>query len=675
MRRCVVVLVFAAGCGGADIGDPSLATVSLSSSARSSSSSPVAHRVSQQLVAAYGRTCQLRFDGSVRCWGRDLSDWSVGPTTVTGVQATRIGFHETSPVLRDREGRTWVLPEETRPDRIAAFTERTDLGPVDQSCSFDACCWVDEGNVACTKTASARKREEEGSADPAIVHVAGVSNVERVASGKDHICALTREGEVWCWGSNNDGQLGVSTERGKDAPPTRVEKLGRAVDIRADYNTTCARTAEGEIFCWGSGTFGMLGSARDSNTPLRIDGLPPAIDFAMSSSHACIVGKDGSVHCWGEGGSGQLGDGRQQTSKVPVRVDGIDDAVLVVAESGYTCAARRDESVACWGERTSGQLGDGSPSEEHTPIPVEGITGATRICAQGKLYPERTCVIDANQALRCWGKQSKLAVAATDVVDCDAECFVTRDGRVDCGDGPVAGVTDVGSASAWSSKGCGLRADGSVVCWTGEEGKKPNIAMKQATAIKTGSDAACALKGAGELWCWGEVARYASSKTPVRATGFDDVSEISLDDEIGLGGGLLRNKSGAVHWWYWAMTNLDKDKLDLKTKPLAGVTSAVALAGGPEDGCAVLADGHVKCWGASFHGELGNGVASRKMTRTPVTVANLEDAIAVTIGNGFRCALRRGGTVSCWGLNEDGQLGKPFTKRQPTPVAVVTAKK
>jgi len=86
------------------------------------------------------------------------------------------------------------------------------------------------------------------------------------------------------------------------------------------------------------------------------------------------------------------------------------------------------------------------------------------------------------------------------------------------------------------------------------------------------------------------------------------------------------------------------------------VGAAVDVAVGGFHACAALQTGAVKCWGTNRNGQLGFGM---EMTQPmgAVDVSSLTDAIAVTAGNAHSCALRRSGQASCWGGNDQGQVG------------------
>ena len=101
---------------------------------------------------------------------------------------------------------------------------------------------------------------------------------------------------------------------------------------------------------------------------------------------------------------------------------------------------------------------------------------------------------------------------------------------------------------------------------------------------------------------------------------------------------------------------------------------AIAVTGGLEHSCAVLADGTARCWGWNDRGRLGNGVlvlGDSANSSVPVTVTGMSEATAITAGLGHSCVVAGGGAVQCWGSNSNGQLGDNYGGTTATPVSVV----
>jgi len=104
---------------------------------------------------------------------------------------------------------------------------------------------------------------------------------------------------------------------------------------------------------------------------------------------------------------------------------------------------------------------------------------------------------------------------------------------------------------------------------------------------------------------------------------------------------------------------------------VSGIKNAVAISvsAGTGNTCALIPGGTVQCWGVNSNGQLGNGTTTESMA-IPVTVANITSAAAISVGGDYACALITGGTIQCWGADAQGQLGNGATTDSPTPVAV-----
>ncbi|MFA5392801.1 MAG: Ig-like domain repeat protein, partial [Candidatus Paceibacterota bacterium] len=108
----------------------------------------------------------------------------------------------------------------------------------------------------------------------------------------------------------------------------------------------------------------------------------------------------------------------------------------------------------------------------------------------------------------------------------------------------------------------------------------------------------------------------------------------------------------------------------LKTTPVlvSGLSNAVAITAGEYFSCALISDGTAKCWGINIYGQLGDGTTTTSYL--PVSVSGLAGAVALTVGQYHTCALLSDGTAKCWGRNNNGQLGNGNTGDSPAPVSV-----
>jgi alpha-tubulin suppressor-like RCC1 family protein len=97
--------------------------------------------------------------------------------------------------------------------------------------------------------------------------------------------------------------------------------------------------------------------------------------------------------------------------------------------------------------------------------------------------------------------------------------------------------------------------------------------------------------------------------------------------------------------------------------------SFTAIGTGAFHTCGLTNAAVVQCWGDNHWNELGDG-SSELERATPGPVSGSVDIGTLTTGLGHSCQVSNSGAASCWGLNDEGQLGNGLTTDPPTPVAV-----
>jgi alpha-tubulin suppressor-like RCC1 family protein len=135
-----------------------------------------------------------------------------------------------------------------------------------------------------------------------------------IDAGAGHVCARTARAEVFCWGSNAQGQIGSPgrEERGRVYPPRHVSVPGETtvIAIAVGASHSCALTRNGALFCWGSDAGGQLGSGRNvdvEESPLRSQWRLVFHAISAGGYHTCGLTPDGEVYCWGDNQFGALG--------------------------------------------------------------------------------------------------------------------------------------------------------------------------------------------------------------------------------------------------------------------------------------------------------------------------------------------------------------------------------
>lgn len=367
------------------------------------------------------------------------------------------------------------------------------------------------------------------------------------AVGDAHTCAVSFEGRVRCFGENAFGQLGIGSTAtvGDDETPLVAGfdvDLPRVTQLAAGARHTCAVTAEHEVYCWGANESGQLGLGHDRNwgddpdetlTPVGLGGLVAAVQ--TGDSHTCARMFGGTVRCWGDNSRGQLGHGDGSSGTVgageapyPDAVDGpaVDfgpDGVIRRLSAGggdHTCVVSAASEAFCWGAAGDGQLGNGlgKPAGiQHTPAEVGPVrVGApARLAAASSLH---TCVVSTDFQLSCFGnnESGQLGLGHTDTIGDDETAEAAR---VELGDEFVL------DAALSDRSTCALTSHGTVFCWgAGEfgqlgygsseavgddetptqwDGFGPVKLFGETTAIAAGGEHVCARGEDARLRCWG----------------------------------------------------------------------------------------------------------------------------------------------------------------------------
>lgn len=396
--------------------------------------------------------------------------------------------------------------------------------------------------------------------------------------------------------------------------------------------------------------FGLCATARASVSQI-----------AAGFDHACAVSTSDHVDCWGENSGGQLGDGtnvgpevclepvgeKVYCSRTPVEVSGISSAVEVAAgESGQiggiSCARLSSGHVDCWGGNEHGALGDGTTNSSYTPVEVHGITSAIGVAAGG----DHSCALLSNGHVDCWGDNNVGQLGDNSEVESEIPV-------------EVQGITNATKVTVGYDHTCALLSSEHIDCWGGNADGE----------LGDGTDNGPELCKGG--YC---------SKTPVATENIEDATDLAAGEDDTC----ATLSTGEVDCWgfdygvFGTQETAEKEDAPLQ---IQGVADAAKVAVINEDVCALLRSGHIDCWGNNYSGQVGDGTRSscgEESTEScggyspPVEVDGITDAIQITGGGAFSCALLSGGHVDCWGNGSYGQLGDGASvEAQETPAEVV----
>ncbi len=387
------------------------------------------------------------------------------------------------------------------------------------------------------------------------------NKVTQVAAGNYMSCVLLLEGSVWCWGDEGYGEIGIIGP-GVTAVPQKVAGVSNVVEVRAVTGTVCARDASGDVWCWGDNTNGTAGQ--------------PIVDGGTNAS---------------------------PTPK-KVALPATEKAAQLAGSMETICARTQAGNVFCWGENASDLLGLGTTATLASPTPVQ------------------------------------IPVFSSDAIDID----------LGYADSAYAGVHQVA---------CGVRADKTVWCWgssqngelghNGGGGSPADIACTDtnpspttydcnptpqpipdpvsgnfgnAVKVRTRNFGACALRGDGTVWCWGQ----------------------NTDGELGIGTSGVSAGSAV---------------------PSQVITNGAQLATGDVSTLMIDTGGGVHAWGAQVNGVFGTGAftatsacADFPCEKSPILVTSLSGIAQISLLFDHALALKTDGTVLGWGRSDNSVLGR-----------------
>jgi uncharacterized protein len=377
----------------------------------------------------------------------------------------------------------------------------------------------------------------------------------------------------------------------------------------------------------------MRGGARPEQIPAK-PGLVKSVSVGLY--HVCALLNTGQVKCWGRNDKGQLGDGTMKDSLIPVAVKGIQHAVSLFADSSSACVIEADGQVKCWGvdggdrPRANSYYG---PNKWPDQDVIDGIRDAQSVVLDGKL----ACALIRDGHVRCWVSGGLVAEVSgvTDAVVLGYGCAIVRSGSVVCWEGTkhnyslepqssneprlVAKHLRGADGAVALSYNCALLSSGSVNCWGSNEfgqlGDGTTISRDYAAPIVNLPKAValvgdeCAVLAEGGMACWG--AEYGDAvthaSTAERIPHLVGARKIMVDGLVGYCGLM---ETGKVHCYNphgGGETAID------------GIDGAVSIDMGDDNGCVVLKDGRLKCWGRNNrYGQLGNGKAEIQYIVKPV---------------------------------------------------------
>ncbi len=600
------------------------------------------------------------------------------------------------------------------------------------------------------------------SASPQKIDIRNAGEIKILTVGYSHSCVLDDAGRIYCWGSGEYGQLGNGSNE-KNMVPVDVDMNGimkdkKIVGLTSGEYHSCALDDSGGIYCWGKNDEGQLGNGtiEDSSVPVAVDlsMLPENTSFTFISAHksnTCALDSDGKGYCWGHASCDENGNRSDEYALVPEKVnnnlsdvkfvsitsrgaidtegvlhrwaygyyraygnsDMIDELAYmkkkwVSLAPGYwhSCILDNEGEIYCWGDDSYGELGNGEDKEEecdgnlcNAPIAVysEGVLKEKHIVfiTTGNYH---TCALDSEGGAYCWGKGISGEIGDFSVNDAIAphSLFLNRRSELygkkvislSAGSEHTCAVDDKGTAYCWGSQEYGELGDGvegfdvlngisyemlpKRVNTYGVLNCKKIVEIKSAGGTSGAYGYTCALDDEGKAYCWGygengELGNglKETSLVPVAVDTSDILKGKKLVKlAVALGHACALDDRGEAYCW--GKGQLGTGSYRISAVPLSvksGELRFVKITAGQGYTCAIDVNGKVYCWGSAGYGVMGT-TSNCNFLPAPINYSGvLKDKKIVDISainshvGGHACAVSDEGKAYCWGGGLDGALG------------------
>ncbi len=344
-----------------------------------------------------------------------------------------------------------------------------------------------------------------GSKKDQLTPVKVLEGVKEVSLGFEYSAAVMENGDLYCWGYNRYGEVG-NGRTGDQRTPVKV--LEGVKEVSLGCYSSAAITENGDLYCWGWNEYGEVGngSLEDQHTPVKV--LEGVKEVSLGYDNSAAITENGDLYCWGWNEYGEVGNGSLEDQDTPVKVlEGVKEVSL---GAWYSAAITENGDLYCWGYNWCGQVGNGSTEDQHTPVKVlEGVKEVS-------LSSGHSAAITENGDLYCWGWNEYGEVGNGSLEDQHTPVKVLEGVKeVSLGCYSSAAVTENGDLYCWGDNGWGQVGNGRT-----EDQHTPVKVLEGVREVSLGHYHSAAVTENGDLYCWGynEYGQVGNGSTEDRLT-------------------------------------------------------------------------------------------------------------------------------------------------------------
>ena len=491
----------------------------------------------------------------------------------------------------------------------------------------------------------------------------------QIATGQQHVIVIDKNGRSWGWGQNNYGQLGDNSTTNRSTPVSVLGVVKTFCQISAGIYHSAGIDKNGKAWCWGYNDNGQLGDGTQvsKRTPISVYGTKTFCRIQTAFYHTIAVDSSGNVWSWGEGTYGLLGNNATLSKITPVSVLGAVKTFCEIQGGPYAIAADKNGRLWSWGENSQPTLAINVTGNRYTPVSVLGATKTFCKVAAGQV---NGAGLTSGGRIWAWGYGFYGTVGDNSGADRRTPVSVAGAVKTFC---HIAmslhgmGITRTGRIWCW-----GYNQYGQVGVLPGVAGTRIFTPMAVIGTIKTfckiaaGQLHSIAIDQYGKVWCWGYngVGQLGNNST------LDQCSPVSVVEtttktfcKIAGGGNhtLAIDKNGRAWGWGTNANGMLGDNTTTNRCTPVSVAGTVKtfceIAAGSQYSLAIDKNGKMWGWGANAFGNIGDNSVTTRIT--PFSIYGTKTFCKVGVNNASNTsyAIDKNGRVWTWGWNDKGALG------------------
>jgi len=525
----------------------------------------------------------------------------------------------------------------------------------------------------------------------------GSRKYKAISSKGSHSLAIAENGDLYAWGINTNGQLGLGNTSTGPFIPTYVSSGSRKYKaIAAGGNFSLAIAENGDLYAWGINTNGQLGLGNTSTGPFiptyvssgsrKYKAITAGISFSLA------IAENGDLYSWGMNSAGQLGLGNTSTGPTtPTHVSSSSRKYRAIA-SGFihSLAIAENGDLYVWGLNSTGQLGLGDITPRNIPtfvsfakditatITTPAADGGIRVLAQPVIAAGMVnsgLAIAGNGDLYSWGTNGSGNLGHGDTTQRNAPVYVSAGNR-------KYKAISVGGATLAIAENGDLYAMGGNTqgeLGLGHTNTGPRIPThvsdgnRKYKAVSSVSFRSFAIAENGDLYAWGQgtsgelgLGNMNNYTTPQHVnSGNRKYKAVSTAGQFSFA---IAENGDLYSWGVGANGVLGLGTLANHNTPQhvnSGNRKFKAIATRSSHTLAIAENGDLYAWGPGGSGQLGLGTVAGHYSPQHVSDGGRKYK-AIAVGDSHSLAIAENGDLYAWGLNTNGRLGLGHTSTGPT---------